>query len=202
MVLWSFSADWAGSPPSSPSFPSTPFLLLPPLLFSSSSALLPLPSRFRGRRRVERKQFGNWHPGSLKLIPFSLIPDLEITVPIRHSQHLPGKVEYGVYESGPRKSVFPARTELRRGDWKTDSTSSTASKQVAPGAFTAGLQQAKHALWWAQKILTGAWFGPRRCKKWGTFSLWGLPLFQGTEDSLHKYPRKADCVIIITLSLL
>ncbi|XP_003409038.3 phosphoinositide 3-kinase adapter protein 1 [Loxodonta africana] len=53
--------------------------------------------------------------------------DLEITVPIRHSQHLPGKVEYGVYESGPRKSVFPPRTELRRGDWKTDSTSSTAS---------------------------------------------------------------------------
>ncbi|KAF4019125.1 hypothetical protein G4228_010832 [Cervus hanglu yarkandensis] len=53
--------------------------------------------------------------------------DLEITVPIRHSQHLPGKVEYGVYESGPRKSIFPPRTELRRGDWKTDSTSSTAS---------------------------------------------------------------------------
>nr|XP_023402636.1 phosphoinositide 3-kinase adapter protein 1 isoform X4 [Loxodonta africana] len=53
--------------------------------------------------------------------------DLEITVPIRHSQHLPGKVEYGVYESGPRKSVFPPRTELRRGDWKTDSTSSTAN---------------------------------------------------------------------------
>ncbi|XP_036048758.1 phosphoinositide 3-kinase adapter protein 1 [Onychomys torridus] len=53
--------------------------------------------------------------------------DLEITVPIRHSQPLPGKVEFGVYESGPRKSVFPPRTELRRGDWKTDSTSSTAS---------------------------------------------------------------------------
>ncbi|XP_003479607.2 phosphoinositide 3-kinase adapter protein 1 isoform X1 [Cavia porcellus] len=53
--------------------------------------------------------------------------DLEITVPIRHSQHLPGKVEFGVYESGPRKSVLPSRTELRRGDWKTDSTSSTAS---------------------------------------------------------------------------
>ncbi|XP_006880268.1 PREDICTED: phosphoinositide 3-kinase adapter protein 1 [Elephantulus edwardii] len=53
--------------------------------------------------------------------------DLEITVPIRHSQNLPGKVEYGVYESGPRKSVFPPRTELRRGDWKTESTSSTAS---------------------------------------------------------------------------
>ncbi|XP_021108788.1 phosphoinositide 3-kinase adapter protein 1 isoform X2 [Heterocephalus glaber] len=52
--------------------------------------------------------------------------DLEITVPIRHSQHLPGKVEFGVYESSPRKSVFPSRTELRRGDWKTDSTSSTA----------------------------------------------------------------------------
>ncbi|XP_066881046.1 phosphoinositide 3-kinase adapter protein 1 isoform X2 [Kogia breviceps] len=53
--------------------------------------------------------------------------DLEITIPIRHSQQLPGKVEFGVYESGPRKSVFPPRTELRRGDWKTDSTSSTAS---------------------------------------------------------------------------
>lgn len=48
-------------------------------------------------------------------------------MPIRHSQHLPAKVEFGVYESGPRKSVFPPRTELRRGDWKTDSTSSTAS---------------------------------------------------------------------------
>uniref|UniRef100_A0A2K5KZW1 Phosphoinositide-3-kinase adaptor protein 1 n=1 Tax=Cercocebus atys TaxID=9531 RepID=A0A2K5KZW1_CERAT len=53
--------------------------------------------------------------------------DLEITVPIRHSQHLPAKVEFGVYESGPRKSVIPPRTELRRGDWKTDSTSSTAT---------------------------------------------------------------------------
>lgn len=64
---------------------------------------------------------------SLKLLPVPLIPDLEITVPIRHSQHLPAKVEFGVYESGPRRSVFPSRTELRRGDWKTDSTSSTAS---------------------------------------------------------------------------
>ncbi|XP_069913577.1 phosphoinositide 3-kinase adapter protein 1 isoform X3 [Oryctolagus cuniculus] len=53
--------------------------------------------------------------------------DLEITVPIRHSQPQPGKIEFGVYESGPRKSVFPPRMELRRGDWKTDSTSSTAS---------------------------------------------------------------------------
>ncbi|XP_006831255.1 PREDICTED: phosphoinositide 3-kinase adapter protein 1 [Chrysochloris asiatica] len=53
--------------------------------------------------------------------------DLEITVPIRHSQHLSGNVQYGVYESGPRKSIIPLRTELRRGDWKTDSTSSTAS---------------------------------------------------------------------------
>lgn len=56
-------------------------------------------------------------------------------MPIRHSQHLPAKVEFGVYESGPRKSVFPPRTELRRGDWKTDSTSSTASKQQAGGAL-------------------------------------------------------------------
>ena len=51
-------------------------------------------------------------------------------MPIRHSQHLPGKVEFGVYESGPRKSVFPPRAELRRGDSKTDSTSSTASEQA------------------------------------------------------------------------
>ncbi|EPY88751.1 phosphoinositide 3-kinase adapter protein 1 [Camelus ferus] len=67
----------------------------------------------------------------LRSLSFLLHPsargDLEITVPIRHSQHLPGKVDFGVYESGPRKSVFPPRTELRRGDWKTDSTSSTAS---------------------------------------------------------------------------
>uniref|UniRef100_A0A8C5KH75 Phosphoinositide 3-kinase adapter protein 1 n=1 Tax=Jaculus jaculus TaxID=51337 RepID=A0A8C5KH75_JACJA len=66
------------------------------------------------RRQREKQKFGKQ-------------TDLEITVPIRHSQHLPGKVEFGVYESGPRKSVFPPRAELRRGDWKTDSTSSTAS---------------------------------------------------------------------------
>ncbi|XP_038599802.1 phosphoinositide 3-kinase adapter protein 1 [Tachyglossus aculeatus] len=54
-------------------------------------------------------------------------PDIEITVPIRHSQQFGGRVEFGVYESGPRKSVFPQRKELRRGDWKTESTSSTAS---------------------------------------------------------------------------
>lgn len=118
--------NWAGSPPSSPS-PSPLPSPLPLLSFAS-----PPGSGEGGGREEAASQFGNWHPGSLKLIPFSLIPDLEITVPIRHSQHLPGKVEYGVYESGPRKSIFPPRTELRRGDWKTDSTSSTASKQVAP----------------------------------------------------------------------
>ena len=117
-----------GSQPSS--FPS------PPLQVQGKEA-----GREEAASQFGNWQFGNWRPGSLKLIPFSLIPDLEITVPIRHSQHMPGKVEYGVYESGPRKSIFPPRTELRRGDWKTDSTSSTASKQVAPDAFTAGLQQ-------------------------------------------------------------
>ena len=132
-------------PPPSPLFLSFSFPPSLPLLLCSPSPPLQVQGKEAGREEAVL-QFGNWHPGSLKLIPFSLIPDLEITVPIRHSQHLPGKVEYGVYESGPRKSVFPARTELRRGDWKTDSTSSTASKQVAPGAFTAGLQQAKHAL--------------------------------------------------------
>ncbi|XP_027715443.1 phosphoinositide 3-kinase adapter protein 1 isoform X2 [Vombatus ursinus] len=53
--------------------------------------------------------------------------DLEITVPIRHSQQLSGKVEYGIYESGPRKSILPPKSTLRRGDWKTESTSSTSS---------------------------------------------------------------------------
>ncbi|XP_074089343.1 phosphoinositide 3-kinase adapter protein 1 isoform X2 [Macrotis lagotis] len=53
--------------------------------------------------------------------------DLEITVPIRHSQQLPGKIEYGIYETGPRKSILPPKNTLRRGDWKTESTSSTSS---------------------------------------------------------------------------
>ncbi|KAM7330199.1 hypothetical protein ACRRTK_011812 [Alexandromys fortis] len=75
-----------------------------------------------------QSKFGNFpYAMAVAKPPPSLGADLEITVPIRHSQHLPGKVEFGVYESGPRKSVFPPRTELRRGDWKTDSTSSTAS---------------------------------------------------------------------------
>ncbi|KAL6083463.1 hypothetical protein STEG23_033295 [Scotinomys teguina] len=82
------------------------------------------------KRRSESFRFQQPCPivGPLTCIVLTTWPvDLEITVPIRHSQHLPGKVEFGVYESGPRKSVFPPRTELRRGDWKTDSTSSTAS---------------------------------------------------------------------------
>ena len=136
---------WIGQGPLPP---PPPLLPSPPLFPSSLSPLLQVQGKEAGREEAA-SQFGKWHPGSLKLISFSLIPDLEITVPIRHSQHLPGKVEYGVYESGPRKSIFPPRTELRRGDWKTDSTSSTASKQVAPrclhswppGAFTTGLQQ-------------------------------------------------------------
>ncbi|XP_051837725.1 phosphoinositide 3-kinase adapter protein 1 isoform X1 [Antechinus flavipes] len=53
--------------------------------------------------------------------------DLEITVPIRHNQQLPGKVEYGIYESGPRKSIVPPKNIIRRGDWKTESASSTSS---------------------------------------------------------------------------
>lgn len=55
-------------------------------------------------------------------------------------------MEFGVYESGPRKSVFPPRTELRRGDWKTDSTSSTTSEQADGEAFIAGLQLAPGGL--------------------------------------------------------
>ncbi|NWW86222.1 BCAP protein, partial [Rhynochetos jubatus] len=53
--------------------------------------------------------------------------DLEITVPIRHSHNTLGKPECGIYEYTPRKNVFPPKKELKRGDWKTESTSSTTS---------------------------------------------------------------------------
>lgn len=106
-----------------------------PFLDSSFSPLLPpLLSRRHpgvwGRWVKAAEEFGKCCQGGRDSSIFLLISDLEITVPIRHSQLLPGKVEYGVYESGPRKSVLPPRTELRRGDWKTDSTSSTASEQL------------------------------------------------------------------------
>ncbi|NXO48925.1 BCAP protein, partial [Aramus guarauna] len=53
--------------------------------------------------------------------------DLEITVPIRHSHNTLGKPECGIYEYAPRKNIFPPKRELKRGDWKTESTSSTTS---------------------------------------------------------------------------
>ncbi|XP_064370006.1 phosphoinositide 3-kinase adapter protein 1 isoform X2 [Dromaius novaehollandiae] len=53
--------------------------------------------------------------------------DLEITVPIRHSHNTLGKPECGIYEYTPRKNVFPPKKEIKRGDWKTESTSSTTS---------------------------------------------------------------------------
>ncbi|NXD75566.1 BCAP protein, partial [Halcyon senegalensis] len=53
--------------------------------------------------------------------------DLEITVPIRHSHNTLVKPECGIYEYTPRKNVFPPKKELKRGDWKTESTSSTTS---------------------------------------------------------------------------
>ncbi|KAK2523543.1 Tm9sf3 [Columba guinea] len=56
--------------------------------------------------------------------------DLEITVPIRHSHNTLRKPECGIYEYAPRKNVFPPKKELKRGDWKTESTSSTTSKQT------------------------------------------------------------------------
>uniref|UniRef100_A0ACB8ESW6 Phosphoinositide 3-kinase adapter protein 1 n=1 Tax=Sphaerodactylus townsendi TaxID=933632 RepID=A0ACB8ESW6_9SAUR len=56
-------------------------------------------------------------------------PDLEITAPQGHFQKTPKKPEYGVYEFSPRKNVFPPSKELKRGDWKTESSSSSASKQ-------------------------------------------------------------------------
>ncbi|KAJ7400982.1 Phosphoinositide 3-kinase adapter protein 1 [Pitangus sulphuratus] len=53
--------------------------------------------------------------------------DLEITVPIRRSHNTLGRPECGIYEYTPRKNVFPPKKELKRGDWKTESTSSTTS---------------------------------------------------------------------------
>ncbi|NWX89383.1 BCAP protein, partial [Nothoprocta ornata] len=53
--------------------------------------------------------------------------DLEITVPIRHSHNTLGKPECGIYEYAPRKNILPQKKEIKRGDWKTESTSSTTS---------------------------------------------------------------------------
>ncbi|XP_058044833.1 phosphoinositide 3-kinase adapter protein 1 isoform X2 [Ahaetulla prasina] len=52
--------------------------------------------------------------------------DLEITVPVGHSQIMPKKPECSVYKYNPRKNLIPSK-EITRGDWKTESTSSTAS---------------------------------------------------------------------------
>jgi len=41
-----------------------------------------------------------------------------------------GKPECGIYEYAPRKNIFPPKKELKRGDGKTESTSSTTSKQT------------------------------------------------------------------------
>uniref|UniRef100_A0A8C6X5B6 Phosphoinositide-3-kinase adaptor protein 1 n=2 Tax=Naja naja TaxID=35670 RepID=A0A8C6X5B6_NAJNA len=53
--------------------------------------------------------------------------DLEITIPAGHSQIMPKKPECSIYEYSPRKNLFPISKEIKRGDWKTESTSSTAS---------------------------------------------------------------------------
>ncbi|XP_054840165.1 phosphoinositide 3-kinase adapter protein 1 isoform X2 [Eublepharis macularius] len=53
--------------------------------------------------------------------------DLEITVPVGHSQNTPKKPECGIYEFSPRKNIFPPSKEIKRGDWKTESSSSSTS---------------------------------------------------------------------------
>ncbi|XP_077202164.1 phosphoinositide 3-kinase adapter protein 1 isoform X2 [Paroedura picta] len=53
--------------------------------------------------------------------------DLEITVPLGHLQKTPKNPECGIYEFGPRKSIFPPSREIQRGAWKTESSSSSAS---------------------------------------------------------------------------
>uniref|UniRef100_H9GLG4 Phosphoinositide 3-kinase adapter protein 1 n=1 Tax=Anolis carolinensis TaxID=28377 RepID=H9GLG4_ANOCA len=66
------------------------------------------------RRQVEKQKAGK--PG-----------DLEITVPAGHSQNTPNKPECGIYEFSPRKNFIPPSKGIKRGDWKTESASSTAS---------------------------------------------------------------------------
>ncbi|XP_040293418.1 phosphoinositide 3-kinase adapter protein 1 isoform X2 [Bufo bufo] len=51
--------------------------------------------------------------------------DLEITKPIRRGQNLEMKHDIGVYES--TFCLLPPKKEIKRRNWKTDSTSSTAS---------------------------------------------------------------------------
>ncbi|XP_075697609.1 phosphoinositide 3-kinase adapter protein 1 isoform X2 [Rhinoderma darwinii] len=51
--------------------------------------------------------------------------DLEITKPIRRGHNVEVKHEFGIYSSTP--SLLPPKMEIKRGNWKTDSTSSTAS---------------------------------------------------------------------------
>uniref|UniRef100_A0A672TLC2 Phosphoinositide-3-kinase adaptor protein 1 n=1 Tax=Strigops habroptila TaxID=2489341 RepID=A0A672TLC2_STRHB len=70
--------------------------------------------------------------------------DLEITVPIRHSHNTLGKPECGIYEYAPRKNVFPPKYELKRGDWKTESSSSTTSKQTLSVTLSTGMLDGKH----------------------------------------------------------
>lgn len=71
---------------------------------------------------------------SYKLLLF-FFKDLEITKPIRRGQNLEAKHEYGIYES--TSCLLPPKREIKRGNWKTDSTSSTASRSpftVKPGS--------------------------------------------------------------------
>ncbi|XP_061490620.1 phosphoinositide 3-kinase adapter protein 1 isoform X2 [Rhineura floridana] len=63
------------------------------------------------RRQIEKQKAGKH-------------ADLEISVPVGHSQNAPPKPECSIYESSPRKNLFPP---IKRGDWKTESTSSTGS---------------------------------------------------------------------------
>ncbi|XP_066456717.1 phosphoinositide 3-kinase adapter protein 1 [Eleutherodactylus coqui] len=51
--------------------------------------------------------------------------DLEITKPIRRGQNLEVKQEFAIYDSSA--CLLPPKREIKRGNWKTDSTSSTTS---------------------------------------------------------------------------
>uniref|UniRef100_A0A670HRE4 Phosphoinositide-3-kinase adaptor protein 1 n=1 Tax=Podarcis muralis TaxID=64176 RepID=A0A670HRE4_PODMU len=66
------------------------------------------------RRQIEKQKAGKH-------------ADLEITVPVGHSQNIPKKPECSIYEAHPRKNLYQPIKEIRRGDWKTESASSTTS---------------------------------------------------------------------------
>ncbi|KAG9467211.1 hypothetical protein GDO78_015404 [Eleutherodactylus coqui] len=66
--------------------------------------------------------------------------DLEITKPIRRGQNLEVKQEFAIYDSSA--CLLPPKREIKRGNWKTDSTSSTTSRYPVTVYHTVSLKDA------------------------------------------------------------